>query len=198
MSPAGGASILQSLKTFGVDPEEVIDMISNRAGPWSPFFLGRFNVDTLDAITRSATYLQRNSYHSPPYAVMLAEYSDGLTALSDLDSFWRQKDFVYKNLIFGPEGVRADLNAQVYMVKNIDGFRREHFLLSETELKRLQPRLFAAIDKPRWDCVTINRRRFQVDESVRIQIKDILNERNPFPWISLFGPKNLNLFDPAD
>ena len=67
MSPAGGASILQSLKTFGVDPEEVIDMISNRAGPWSPFFLGRFNVDTLDAITRSATYLQRNSYHSPPY-----------------------------------------------------------------------------------------------------------------------------------
>ncbi len=73
----GRHSLAEILRRHGVDPEQVIDMIDNEHGDCAPFFLGKFNVDTLDAITRSAMYLRKNSLDTPPYLVHLEQQSLG-------------------------------------------------------------------------------------------------------------------------
>jgi hypothetical protein len=185
------------LCSFGVNPEELLDMIGNRSGPWSSFFLGQFNVDTLDAITRSLTYLQKNSLHVPPYDVMLAGIEDDTESQSALDAFWKQKDLVYTSLIFSPQGILADHNAQDYMRRNLHQFRREHFYLNEVELKRLHPRLFSGIDRPRWDRVIVNRRRFEVDPSTSVRSHRYVERKEAFTVDFMYRAKDLGLPQPT-
>jgi hypothetical protein len=191
------SEIRRILQSFGVNADAVIDMIANRQSPWAPFFLGPFNVDTLDAITRSMTYLQRNSLNTPPYAVLLAALSNGDEAQMALDAFWRQKDFVYTNLIFGPMGILADRNAQDYMRKHLGDFRREHFFLTETELRRVHPRVFSGIDQPRWDRVTVHRRRFDVDLSIADRSCRYTERKESITVDFAHRPKDLGLPEPS-
>jgi hypothetical protein len=169
---AGEAPLEKTLSAYGVDTDRVIDMISNRQGEWSPLFLGKFNLDTLEAISRCATYLHRNPFTAPPWAILRAAHMGATDSHTTLDTFWTLKDFVYSRLILSPTGVSADLNAQDYVRKHLGDFNRDHFFANERDLRRLYPRLFSRLDAPRWDRVTVPMRRFEIDET-----KETLDER---------------------
>jgi len=159
---AGESAISALLREHQVDTDRVIDMISNREGEWSELFLGKFNLDTLEAIPRSATYVQRNAVSAPPWLFVAAAHMGESEMISTLDSFWSLKNFVYSKLIQSPVGVAADLNAQEYMRKHLSTFSREDFFLDELALRAGQAQLFRQIGAPRWDRVQVNQRRFEI------------------------------------
>jgi hypothetical protein len=158
----GEAPLAESLAAHGVDSDRVIDMISNRAGEWVDLFLGPFNLDTLEAISRCATYLHRNPVSAPPWSLVLAAHIGATESPSLLDSFWALKDLVYTRLIQSPTGISADLNAQDFIYKHLATFNRDDFFLSEHDLRQRQPLLFKQFNAPRWDRVTIRQRRFEI------------------------------------
>jgi hypothetical protein len=160
---AGEEPLAVTLAKFGVDTDLVIDMISNKAGQWSPFFLGKFNLDTLEGISRCETYMRRNPVSAPPWDILLAAYSDSVESQQTLDAFWKLKDLVYSKLIQSPTGVSADLNVQEFVRRHLSEFDRDHFFAHERELRRWHPRLFRSMAVPRWDRLAVTIRRFDVD-----------------------------------
>jgi hypothetical protein len=158
-------SISSVLKRYKVDPEAVVDSLSNLSGEHALRLLGKFNLDTLEAIPRSASYLSKQSTSPPPRLVMMAAHFGGPSRRDVLDSFWRQKDFIYQHLINGAIGVQYDRNAQDYMRKNIDAFSANQFYASEVDLRRWHPLLFSRLGQPRWDTVSILSKRFLINKS---------------------------------
>jgi uncharacterized protein len=168
----GRAPLAKILSAHGVEANRVIDMISNREGEWSPLFLGKFNLDTLEAISRCATYLLRNPLIAPPWAILRAAHIGATDSPATLDAFWNLKNLVYSRLILSPTGVRADLNSQDFARKHLGEFKRDHFFANERELRRLHPGLFSRLNAPRWDRVAVSLRRFEIDVE-----RDSLDER---------------------
>jgi hypothetical protein len=189
----GKASLARILSAHGVDADRVIDMISNREGEWSTLFLGKFNLDTLEAISRCATYLLRNPLTAPPWAILRAAHIGATDSPATLDAFWNLKSFVYARLIQSPTGVRADLNAQDYARKHLGEFRREHFFANERDLRRLHPGLFSRLNAPRWDKVTVALRRFEIDVE-KESLDERYSERRQEVTIDYaYRPQNLGL-----
>lgn len=153
------------LRKYSVEPDAIIEMLSSAEGKWAGFFLGKFNFDTLDAIPRCATYLQRDTLHAPPFSVLRASLFRTEETQFLLDAFWRLKDDVYSKLISGPIGILADRNAQDFMRAKLNTFTREQFFMTEPQLRRIHPRLFKALGQRRWDRIELVRRRFDVVSS---------------------------------
>jgi hypothetical protein len=159
----GEVPLATILSRFKIDALQVLDMMSNKEGKWAPFFRGKFNLDTLDGIHRCATYIHREPSQFPPYVVLLTSHIRPPGFQKVLDAFWSLKDLIYSKIINGPVGVFADRNAQTYMEKHLPSFLPSHFYMSETELRRIHPRLFRALKSPRWDRITLASRRFRID-----------------------------------
>jgi hypothetical protein len=194
----GEDPLARILGSHGVDAEAVINLIGSPTGECASLFVGKFNVDTLDAIPRCSTYLLRNPSNATPFDVLRAAYFGDAGNLQVLDAFWSLKDFVYKNLIQSPTGVRADRNAQDFLQSNITKFSRQSFFSTEPELRRSNPKLFSSLDRPRWDRAPVKKRHFEV-----ITSQDSLDaryaERREIGEIDfMFRPNNLDLKQPTE
>jgi uncharacterized protein len=162
---SSSAGIPGILRFRGLSSDTVIELLSAPGGPFASLFHGPFNLDTLDAISRCANYLQRHSLDAPPYVVMEAAHLSNSAERDVLDAFWRLKHLVYSSLINGHVGVLADNNAQRYMLRNLSGFSRDLFYVTEDRLKDLHPFLFKRLDLVLVDRIESHRRHFVIESS---------------------------------
>ncbi len=193
---AKSESISSILQKYSVDPEAVIATLSNKAGQYAPLLLGKFNLDTLDAIPRSVTYISKQLLTSPSKVVMRAAHFNAGSRQDALDSFWSQKDLVYQRLINGALGVQFDRNAQDFMREHIANFSRADFFASEVDLRRSHPQLFSRLAQPRWDTVTLAAKRYLIDRDQPFDEKRYLIVREPITISFEKRPKELLVEDP--
>lgn len=102
------STIRHHLQRHKIDADEVISLLDGtRGGELQHIFCGPFNVDTLDGITRSISYLTGRKNRLAEHYLMSLLCNDG-TNVDALDEFWRMKGFIYNKFIFGPIGLAAD------------------------------------------------------------------------------------------
>lgn len=93
-------------------------------------FSSPINIDTIEGIIRSSYYLENSPVSLDPFQVASASFLDSSESrYSMLDAFWRQKDFVYKELINCDVGLLSDLLSQVYF-ENKNGFLKKSDLFN--------------------------------------------------------------------
>ena len=69
-----------------------------------------------------------------------------------VDSFWRQKDWVYRNIINSQEGILSDFACRVFMRRNLGRIDEDCFFLTESEMFKRTPGLRQLLTSDRFDC----------------------------------------------
>lgn len=148
--PSGlGSSIFKYLRAANIDPERVIELAAGKSSEKFNFLFSHpINIDTMEAISRSETYI-KSSRTSPSPEDILQTLVDGNAPPEQLDNFWELKDKIYRLLIQGPVGLLADYVARNYVETNLDKFSAADYFKSERELRRSSPGLFAALEATR-------------------------------------------------
>jgi len=146
-APRGlGRTISQDLKHEGLDPPSVISLIDGRLSHSAHNFLFAhpINIDTLEAISRSETYLKATPISPTPDVVLkalpLPEYAPDM-----MDQFWRLKDQIYSILIQSALGLFADYVSTNYVKQHPAEFSEEDFFINERTLRRRHPQLFGQL-----------------------------------------------------
>ncbi len=108
-----GAEVFSVLKSYGVDPEQVIAIISGDDDPFDGFFSGPINFDTIEGVLRSRRYVNPVAISPlPTDIVRAATFRNSPADRQLVDSFWRCKDEVYRIVIRSRPGVTADYLCQ--------------------------------------------------------------------------------------
>lgn len=141
-----GAEIPTMLREAGLDPSEVIALISGKlyGSEHNFLFADPINLDTIEAISRTKTYLASQPTSVSPLALLYA-LLDPVRFSTMLDEFWLLKQNVYHTMINSAAGVLADYTASRYVRDNIRSFSKSDFLLSENSLRNKHPKLFEAL-----------------------------------------------------
>lgn len=150
-APRGvGREIKPALERAGIDIEQVLALISGKleGSAHNFLFAHPINIDTIEAISRSETYIQSDPTSPPPDAVLDALLDPSHHARV-LDGFWALKDRVYSVIINGPLGILADHISLAYMREHADEFKTDDFFLTERTLRRKHPGLFHALRNTR-------------------------------------------------
>jgi uncharacterized protein len=127
-----GKELLDILRKHKIDAERVLDILNGgQKDRYDGFFSGPINFDTIEAILRSQTYLNRHRRLPTPETVTYA----AIHRSSDLDrrlvdAFWNYKGEVYRYLINSQMGVLADAFSQYCMQKKIDSFALQDYYLT--------------------------------------------------------------------
>lgn len=137
-----GRELNASLRTSGVDPDEVIAVLEGVHDPFEGFFSGPINFDTIEGILRSRRYATRATIPISPVKVVQAatlRMSEADRAV--VDSFWAYKDEVYKHVIRAPGGVLADYVCQEIARASLGTLTVEDFYGGEASIFRKLPTL---------------------------------------------------------
>lgn len=138
-----GDEIIEIMKAYGIDLDEVVAMIEGRHEGESAFLFGSpINLDTIEGISRSRVYAAKTQKFLDPrhLVIAMAENDEWPTSLTD--HFWQMKHEVYNVVIHNPWGLIFDGLAQAYMKHHIDDFAVDDFLKTEDQLRHKQPILF--------------------------------------------------------
>lgn len=142
-----GVRLAKVLQRNGVNNFEVMALISGVGkGIGRELFCRSINVDTIEGITRSASYLQKKELVLSPVKVLDAFVDLGAKSAEVLDEFWLTKDWVYTTIIQSDIGLVADYICKRYMELNSGAFSSSYYYGTETELKRDHSVLFRALD----------------------------------------------------
>lgn len=155
--------------------DEVVALIAGCSKSNHAFlFNSKFNIDTIDGILRSYSYLTRQPLQLNRYEVLQQVIGESLTIdnLKIMDDFWKLKNKIYLKYIFGKETYYADLVAQSYMKKHLDQFKFEDYFLKETELKDVHPELFELTNDSSMHITATHKKRLYYVDKTKI-IKDI-------------------------
>lgn len=162
-----GQELFSLLSINGIDADEILSLCSARENtPIGRLFSSRLNIDTLEAIWRTASYLGKK--FCDPFTIVDAAIRCHKSDIQTLDDFWTCKGHVYKVLIYGDEGAAADLSARSAVESNIDKIEKDDFFLSENRLSK-------KIGKPGTKIThsgVINTRDFFIDLSVPLTSQD--------------------------
>ena len=142
-----GLKLAKVLQKFGVNNFEVMALISGvGTGIGKELFSRAINVDTIEGIVRSASYVMRREVLVNPIAVIDALADLGRPSQDILDEFWMLKDRVYSALIQSRKGLVADLICKRYMELNASAFKPSYYYGTEKELRRDHRLLFEILD----------------------------------------------------
>ena len=178
----------RGLKKWGINHFDVLATIDG-VGPSSlrELFTYSINIDTIEAILRSSTYIFKNDIFAPPNEVLAALMRRDASDVAVLDRFWSLKNSVYSNLITNRLGVLADYICQEYMKKNMDQFNNDDYYITETELRKRHPKLFYKLDRLASvepsellggeAVIPFVQRKFVVEESIGLTAVSSINER---------------------
>lgn len=172
-----GRSLHLALTEFGINPFEVLVVINGTSPePYSEIFNHEINIDTIEGILRSCTYLFNNPKFRPPHDVLNALVNRNIETLPILDSFWKLKGDVYHQLINSKTGVLADYICQDYMRTNKPSFFEEYYYSTERQLEKYHPLLFSNLRKltsveprqllPNTSEIIFNNRNFLINSDV--------------------------------
>lgn len=144
-----GASIVELLRSANIDPDRVIELCAGKSSETFNFLFSHpINIDTMEAISRSETYI-KSSRASPSPDDLLRALTSQVNSSEQLDNFWELKDRIYKLLIQGPVGLLADYVARSYVERNVHRFTKDDYFKSERELRRSVPELFELLEATR-------------------------------------------------
>ncbi|WP_336231756.1 HD domain-containing protein [Thalassospira sp. CH_XMU1458] len=133
-------SVNHLLVKHGVDPYEVIALLSKKSDhPHAALFSGPVNIDTLEGISRTKTYVHPNHVHCHPRLLLEAAVKLDADSLKRLDKFWQLKEDIYRNFIFGPMCFATDHLCREFVVKNAPDFAADDFLLTEKAFLNSHP-----------------------------------------------------------
>lgn len=142
-----GVRLAKVLEQNGVNNFEVMALISGVGrGVGKELFSRSINVDTIEGIIRSASYLIRRELILSPVKVLDALADLGPESAETLDEFWLMKDWVYATIIQSKVGLVADYMCKRYMEINSQAFNSSYYYGTEAELKRDHGALFRALD----------------------------------------------------
>jgi uncharacterized protein len=174
-----GALLPQIFKNHGIDRKHVVALIEgNATGVHAEALLNPINVDTIEGILRSYSYLVPEDRHLTPVRILhsLLQRSDADVRV--LDDFWERKDFVYEHLINSRLGLAADYVCQEYARRNAARFWSGNYFITESALRRQHKDLFLLLEYLRSHRQSItaggnvrlsyDRRRFYVDTKVHL------------------------------
>ena len=121
----------------GVDAAEVVAVLSKHSGhPLRALYTGPMNLDTFEGISRSKTYVHSRRVHCHPEMLLEAAIALDPPALKRLDRFWRLKQDIYRNFIYGYQCFAVDHLCRDFMARNGSRFEAADFLLTETAFRR--------------------------------------------------------------
>ncbi len=198
-----GTTLPTIFKKHGIDRRQLIALIAGEdVGPHAEALNHPINVDTIEGILRAYSYMAPEERVPSPLDVLTALVgNDEERDLATLDNFWQLKDFVYEHLINSAHGVVADYVCQEYARKYATRFWSGNYFISETELRKQHPDLFKLLQLLRRSFSVIlagnsvrldyERRRFYVDESVRLT--DLIALRKRYRQIRV--PAQMKLAD---
>jgi hypothetical protein len=142
-----GKTIAACLRAANIDPEAVLELIDGQSqtSEIAALFAHPINIDTIEAICRSETYIKgRQTSLSPD--LILRSLQDPSRLDGRLDDFWRLKGQIYELLIQGPIGILADYAASNYVRQHSVRFVKEDFFKSEREFRRVHPGIFSELE----------------------------------------------------
>lgn len=169
------------LRRYRITPDEVINLLEGKTpAPYVEAFKNPINIDTIEAITRSYSYLVPRQVALAPTTIISALVRKDELDVPILDAFWNLKDTVYNQLISSKFGLLADFVCQQYMNDYALNFWKGSYLQSEPQFRKKHKKLFELLREiknnarqliPTKDLtITFQRRRFVVDKSVPINV----------------------------
>lgn len=137
-----GREVYQTLRRFGIDPGQVLEIVGGEVDPFQGFFSGPINFDTIEGILRSRRYVKANAIGPTPVDVVSAAVLRKTeTDRQIVDSFWKCKDDVYKFIIRSRDGILVDYLCQCVMKGNMQKLSKRDFFSTERYLFRKLPEL---------------------------------------------------------
>lgn len=117
---------LKSIIETELNTQDVINLVSGQSDYEHSWILSsRVNVDTLDGISRAASYIGLKINPVTTLSALL-DVSDPINLLK-VDTFWRTKNFVYKYFIQSEKFVLVDKLAELYCINRDDLFKPSYF-----------------------------------------------------------------------
>lgn len=130
-----GKDVSSTLRSYGMDVDRLISVISGNSSEFDGFFDGPINFDTIEGILRSSAYLRQTStIPSPDSVTEAAIRRENQDDRNLVDTFWRQKNWVYKNIINSRDGVLSDYACRFFLRRNLGRIGRDNFFATEAEI----------------------------------------------------------------
>jgi len=142
-----GKEIFSILNKYNINLDKLIELLDGKSNEKYAFALDNpINIDTIDGIVRSYTYLfsarnKNKGLSSIPNIYDILEATVDIKKQKYLDIFWKLKDTVYAKLINDEMHIYADNYSQKYVLHE-KSIRIEDFYLSEKEFKNKYQLLF--------------------------------------------------------
>ena len=133
-----GIPILNILKCYKIDPDEILAMIDgNHPAQYAFLFASPINLDTIEAITRCLRIIDSaRPINSEMQIVTNIAQSNGIFPIKILDNFWNLKHEVYTSYIHGPWGRFFDGLVQSYFTAKFNELELGDFLCDEDTLQK--------------------------------------------------------------
>lgn len=174
-------------KKYRIHYEEVLALInSTSSAPYVHAFRNPINIDTIEAITRTYSYISKSSTGPQPARIVLALVRKSEADVDLMDEFWQLKDVVYTRLITSKIGLLADYVCQQYMQEHPNLWKGLYFH-SEIEFRKKHGDLFDRLRKLKMSNfpaflekglrVPYQQRRFIVDRTVPVRRDEDLYKR---------------------
>ncbi|MGJ7550498.1 HD domain-containing protein [Pseudomonas alloputida] len=158
----GEASVAQELKHIirkNFDTDLLLSLIDATAPKdfGGDLFSSPINIDTIDGITRSHTYLTGKKFIICRISVAKAAFcSEPSCDTRTLDSFWEMKDRVYANLINDQFGLISDRSSELFFHEQVN-FSEGEIYSTERSWQQRYKKLFRSFSalmkentKPNW------------------------------------------------
>lgn len=185
-----GYKLSKILSDANINNFRVMSIIAGKdETKYNDLFSRSINVDTIEAILRSSTYLYETNFGLTAPRILDALVRRGRAEEEMLDAFWELKGKVYTQLIQAPMGIMADFICNKYMENNAADFKSSYYYGTEKELKDDHGDLFRILDelgkyKALPDNLTPNgseifciKRNFNIDSSVRLTDSASISKR---------------------
>ena len=169
------------LTEFGVDPDEVIAILSGEDALFDHYFSWPINFDTIEGILRSRQYVKMSSLGLQPNKVVEAATRRANPCDERVvDSFWFAKHEMYNVVIRSAYGAMLDLVFKKIVASYDDILTPNDFYLTDIQAFRKFPALRWALDMRRFDSLredllgsslNVVVRSFFVDHSVEFGLR---------------------------
>lgn len=141
-----GAELKKVLDSV-VDLRHILDLLNKNAvaTDGGDLFSNKINIDTIDGIIRSHSYLIKDKNKNLSLKVASASFLGDGDCADDrqltLDLFWQMKNFVYGKLIHNDIALLSDKTSELFF-QEFGGFESTDFLCTERTWKKRFPKLF--------------------------------------------------------
>ncbi len=173
--------ISRILNKYEISKYDVIStLFYDSSNEVSHLFQGRINIDTIEGITRSASFFMNS--HVPPVIFSRILYEIDDLSIFSADLFWRIKDKIYNNYIFDPNHSLYDRCVSDFVIQN-DLLNLDFYWATDLDLtcdmfsdlcsrvKRVQSSFLVKDASPK------NFRRFVVDGSMSVDSLSDIEDR---------------------